>query len=225
MAEIVESIVGDRALRLYNEQFGRRLAFGAAWGKIRVAIRYVINASSTLNDTALVIGVSQGTTNMYRSAQCLDFIGTHHGATLNLTDYTYNAGPPAFSSSGGFTPLVVGKIGASVTTVLPGGSTTSYLAIAPTRGVFAVDIEKSFNQVRITPRSVQTQVVAQSDLNYGNFTLVAENDLTMLSITGSSPNPVLFPYTGQFAWDSVNIDYNNAVQPIEISDLLVIRYY
>jgi hypothetical protein len=226
MAEIVQTIVGDQALRLYNEQFGRRMNIGAAWGKIRVGVRFVISATSAINDSGLVLGVSQGTTNMFRSASCEDFIGGHMGATLQNTDWVYNAGPPAFASSGGFSTLALNKIGPTVVSVAPGGSTTTYMPVAPTRGIFAVDIEKSFNQMRVTPRTVGTQALGQTDLNFGNFVQNMENDVTMLPVFGQSQNVILVPYTaGRFAWDSVNVDWNNGAQPIEISDLVVIRFF
>jgi hypothetical protein len=226
MAEIVQTIVGDQALRLYNEQFGRRLNIGCAWGKIRVGVRFTISATSTINDSGLVLGVSQGTTDMFRSASCEDFIGGHLGATLQNTDWTYNAGPPAFASSGGFSTFAFNKVGPTVVSTAPGGSANSYLPISPTRGLFIVDIEKSHNQMRVTPRPLATQALGQTDLNFGNFVQNMENDVTILPITGSSPNVILVPYTaGRFAWDSVNVDWNNGAQPIEISDLVVVRFF
>jgi hypothetical protein len=36
MAEIVETLAADRRLRLYNEDFARKMGIGTAWTKIRI---------------------------------------------------------------------------------------------------------------------------------------------------------------------------------------------
>lgn len=225
MAEIIESISGDKQLRLYDEQFGRRMDIGAQWGKIRVAIRFCVNATSNLNDCGIVLGVSQGTTDMFRSPNCVDFIGGHIGAVLQNTDWSYNAGPPAYSFSGGFSTLAVSKVAGVVASTAPGGSTNTYLNIAPTRGVFAVDIEKSHERMKVRPLAMGTLALAQTDLNFGNFMLQSEYEPNMSAVIGHFPNVLNVDYTGQFAWDSVNVDWNNGIQPLEISDLVVIRFF
>jgi hypothetical protein len=226
MAEIVQNLLGGQALRLYNEQFGRRMSIGCAWGRIRVIVRYTTQATSSILDSGLLVGVSQGTTDMYRSANCVDFVGAHCGAVLQNTDWTYNAGPPAFASSGGFSTLGLRKVGASVTSVAPGGSTTTYQAIAPTRIIFGADIEKAHNVVKIRPLGVSTQALAQNDYNFGNMMFNTDSDVATIPLIGHSPSFLSVAATGSNqAWDSVNIDWNNGVQPIEISDILVVRFW
>lgn len=225
MAEIVETIVGDRALRLYNEQFGRRMIFGAQWGKLRVGVRFTCQATSAVNASGLVLGVCQGTTNMFRSATCTDFVGGHLGQTVQNTNWVFTAGPPSFLSSGGFSTLGIRKIGPTVTSTITGGSQTSYISTAPTRGIFAVDIEKSRDLMRVIVYSQALQANAQTDMSFGNFMFQMDNEVTLLPIIAQSPNPLSVAYTGQYAFDSVCVDWNNAVQPIEISDLVVIRYF
>lgn len=225
MAEIVESISGDKALRLYNEQFGRRMGFGAAWGHIRILVRFVCNATSNINDSGLVVGVCQGTDDMFRSANCVDFVGAHLGATLQNVDWSYNAGPPAYASSGGFSTFAFHKQGATVTSTTPGGSTLIYMPISPTRGVFGCDIKRAHNIMKVRPLGQGSVAVAQTDLNEGNLLFQAENDVSTTALIGSSPNYLNVTYTGEGALDSVCVDWNNGIQPIEISDIIVIRFY
>lgn len=227
MAEVIQSLLagGGQALRLYNEQFGRRMEIGCQWGKIRVILRFTTQATSNLNSCGLVLGVSQGTTDMFRSGNTTDFIGGHLGSALQATTWTYNSGPPAFASVGGFSTLAVRRIGATNTTVAPGGSTTSYQPVSPSRGIFGVDIEKANSVMKVRPLAVGTQALAQTDYNFGNMMFNTDNDLATTGLIGSSPNFINVPYTGNYAFDSVNIDWNNGIQPIEISDILVVRFF
>lgn len=225
MAEIIQFTAGRQSLRLYDEQFGRRMEIGCAWGKIRVLVRFTVEATSTINSSGLVVGVSQGTTDMFRSANCTDFIGANFGNTLQATTWTYNAGPPAYASSGGLTPIAVRKIGASTTTVPPGGGINVYTAISPTRGVFGCDIEKSDGAMKVKPLGCGTIPLAQTDFNFGNLYYNADNDLSTTALIGHSPNVVTVPYSGQYAFDSVNIDWNNGIQPLVVNDILVVRFF
>jgi hypothetical protein len=230
MAEIIQSLLpgGGQALRLYNEQWGRRMEIGCAWGKIRVAVRFTVQATSPVNSSGLVIGVSQGTTDMFRSSNTTDFIGANLGSTLQATNWNYNAGPPPFSFAGGFTPIAVRRVGNTNTIVAPGGSINVYLPLNPSRGIFAVDIEKSHASMRVKPLAIDGgtgQARAQTDLNFGNFMYNVDDDASTTNLIGHSPNVLSVPYDGNFYFDSVNIDWNNGIQPIDIYDILVVRFY
>lgn len=225
MAEIIQLVSGDQALRLYNEQFLRGMAFGAQWGKLRVIVRFCCDATSTVNSSGLVVGVCQGSANPFRSAQTDDFIGACLGTAVQTNNWTYNAGPPAFSNVGGFLPIALRRQGSTNTTVAPGGSLNVYMPISPTRGVFGVDIEKSTNAMRVKPLGLSSQSLAQTDLNIGNFFFNSDNDINTVPLIGGGPNVLTVPYTGQGVFDTVNIDWNNGIQPINISDILVVRFF
>lgn len=212
-------------MRLYNEQFGRRMAFGAAWGKIRILVRFAIEATSTMNASSLMIGVSQGTTNMFRSGTTTDFVGMCMGAVVGANTWTFQAGPPPFAQLGGFVPLAVRRIGNTNTTVAPGGSLNIQMPLSPIRNVCGVDIEKSDASFRVKPLAIGVSTVAQTDLNFGNLMFNADNDTATIPLIGHSPNFLTLPYTGNFAMDSVNIDWNNGIQPCVISDIVVIRFF
>jgi hypothetical protein len=225
MAEIIQLVSGDQALRLYNEQFLRTMAFGAQWGKIRVIVRFCCDATSTINSSGLVVGVCQGTANPFRSSQTDDFIGACLGTAIQTNNWTYNAGPPPYATVGGFLPVAFKRQGSTNTVVPPGGSITIYMPISPTRGIFGVDIEKSNGVMRVKPLGIQTQALAQTDYNSGNFFFNSDNDVSTSPLIGGLPNVLSVPYTGQYAFDTVNIDWNNGIQPLNISDIMVVRFF
>lgn len=224
MAQLIQFASGDQALRLYNEQYGRRMEIGCAWGKIRVLVRYTCEATSTVNASGLVVGVSQGTTDMFRSSNTTDFIGACFGTNAQNNNWTYT-GAPVYAQTGGLAPIALLRQGSTNTIVPPGGSTNVQMALSPIRGVFGVDIEKSNASFKIKPLGCAVATLAQTDYNFGNFMFNADNDISTIPLIGHSPNTLVMPYTGNFAFDSVNIDWNNGIQPMVINDILVVRFF
>lgn len=219
MAEIVETFAGDRRLRLYNEDFARKLGIGTSWTKIRIGIRISVQATSQVNSTAFTFGVCQGDTNTFKSGSTTDFIGAIFGGSVTA-NFTYLAGPPATLQ----TTLLSGiaRIGSTNTIVTATNQTISISATPATvRSILLVDIEKNFTNNKILTWA-PNQNNAQFDQPIGTLMNFMEADtLTGMSV-GATAN---IPYSGAGLWDTLNISWNNAIQPLEISDVIVTRIY
>ncbi len=56
MADIVLTIVGDRGIRLGDEQFIRRMAMGSNWNRIRIGCTLVFYASGKVSAAGFALG-------------------------------------------------------------------------------------------------------------------------------------------------------------------------
>jgi hypothetical protein len=221
MAEIVETLAGDRRIRLYNEDFVRKLGIGTGWTKIRIGLRLTVQASSAANASCFAFGVCQGdqSTSVFKSGSTVDFIGGMLGNAASNT-YPYTAGPPNYISSG-----AMGAINRrnGVNTISSPGSATAVISANPAvRTLFFVDIEKNFTGNKIlTYGTNPTGVLADASL--GQLMTYLEADVLNTVVQNFILTTI--PYSGPGQWDSLNISWNNAIQPVEISDIIVLRIY
>lgn len=222
MAEIVESMVGDRRIRLYNEDFARKLGIGTGWTKIRIGMRISINATSACNASRFVFGVCQGdtSTDVFKSVSTPDFIGGMLGNAATNT-YAYTAGPPSYVSSGAM--AAVARVNGVNTFVSPGSANAAISASPATlRTLFFVDIEKNFTNNRILCYGTNGPTIT-GDSPIGQLMTYMEADIPNAAVQNFILSNI--PYSGPGLWDTLNISWNNAIQPIEISDLIVTRIY
>ena len=91
MGSIVETIVGDKRLKLGNEQFVRKLAAGRNWHHLRIGVRLAFDGpqASAVASPLLAIGLCSGTSNCVGDASTTNFYGittrSVASATLNGT--------------------------------------------------------------------------------------------------------------------------------------------
>lgn len=221
MAEIVETLAADRRLRLYNEDFARKLGIGTAWTKIRIGIRLTVQASSAVNASRLAFGVCQGDTNTFKSATTTDFIGGLFGGTVSNT-YAFNAGPPTYISIGAMG--AINRITNTNTIVSPGSATAVITATPTVRSLLFVEIEKNFTNNKVLCFAT-SPTGAAVDATVGQLMTYMEADIPSNSPIIQSFTLSNIPYSGAGLWDTLNISWNNAIQPIEISDIIVMRIY
>lgn len=71
-----------KALQISNGQFGRRMPWGNAWNKLKLAIAWRLNGGASFNTTATdaLLGICSGTTNMAGSGTTDNFIGLRWGS-------------------------------------------------------------------------------------------------------------------------------------------------
>jgi hypothetical protein len=221
MANIVENIIGDKALQLGNEEFIRQLSFGTDWQRLRIGLRWGVNMSATLATPEFIIGLCAGTTYGYRSASTVEFIGSTlaHGSVA----WTYVAGPPAYFTCGWYRNYL--KVGATTTTV-QSNSAGHYGPILPTRGFLCLDVVKrtAANQLSVSVSQPYNVPTVQTDASQDTFFRLMEVDI--LPWIGSyNGSPIAFAYNGTYQFDSVNIAWNDNTNTVEISDLCVTRFY
>ncbi len=219
MAQIIETIVGDRKLLLGNEQFGRTMALGIAWNRLRIGIRAAVQASGAVNASGLAMGVCQGTTDMYKSVTCTDFVGGHYGNTVNNTNYQYTAGPPNYIFSNAV--LAIRRIG-NVNTTNTTTSSSMYMSASPTttRSMWIVEIQRGSPNYSITQFIPTSVANVQIDISFATFMVAMESEPPP---TLQSQLATTVAYSGAGLMDTVNIAWNNSIQPIEISDICVAR--
>ena len=230
MATIAATILNDNRLILGNEEYGRTMTIGTHWGKIRIGLRYAIqtDAASNIANTQFVVGVSQGTTAMYKNGSCTDFIGFSFGQTLDNSTFTLAAGPPTYYSIGASVRegYLVSNVAGSKTTVNASTSTV-YLPGSPTGflGWNFLDIQKlGASGVSVTIWRNTTATDVQVGRSLDAFNKAMENEgtpggsLTALPMT-------LAAYAGNFAWDTLDIAWNKSGPFfLEIGTLAVTRF-
>jgi hypothetical protein len=219
MAQIVESLATDRRLRLYTEDFARKMGIGTAWTKIRIGLRLSLQATSTANSSLFAFGVCQGDTNTFKSGTTTDFIGAILGTTASQ-NYAYTAGPPAFIT--GTSLAAINRIG-NTNTIVNTSSSNVVISTAPAtiRSILITDIEKNFTNNKVSSWGSTSTTVAL-DATLATLMTFMESD-TLTGLAALTTNNI--PYSGSGLWDTVNVSWNNSIQPVEISDVIVTRIY
>jgi hypothetical protein len=212
MAQLVQSFVGDTALRLQDEEFIRRLSFGTDWIHLRIAVSMSVpQATGTLGFTPfLSIGLCQGTALGVKSASTTEWVGLRVGnGTSNV--WTFNAGPPTYLSGGPF-PYTGYKQNSTYT--MSAFAVTGYMGVG-IRTFCLVDIVKTATGY-IVGRFV-TNAIPVADIFGSNFEMFAanENQLTGSAAANFATNGLL---------DSASVYWSYPSVGLEISELLVIRY-
>jgi hypothetical protein len=222
MADIVEIAAGDRRLQLGKEEFGRTFQFGTKWIKLRLGFlatwQYTL---ATFSSAGPVFGICQGTTDMYRSASCTDFIGVGWSSnypvvstwTGNTTRYTH----PGSS----FTHKFISNIG-GVEATTAGIVVAGNIDAAPTiHQMFLVDVTKQPGRVVLQAR---THSAAGTDCNLDNFYRNMQNESNTMSPAQGTTTTTGVTYTGNALWDTVNIVWDRWNPLMQISGVLVMRY-
>jgi hypothetical protein len=225
MAIIVNTIVGEQQLELRNEELLRQMPWGNDWRFIRLGLRWSAQMSATLTNFNMMMGFNAGTTYGYRSANTVEFIGTCVGGVSKST-WTYAAGPPAYWSSNWYRYSY--KVGATES-ITQSSSQTSYGPIAPKRGLMYFDLQKgSGNTLNLVWQTPTNPTTAQTDFTVDQFYRMMEVDYAPTFISGwaiSTNAMTSWAYAGTYPFDSVSVSWDNAINPILISDMAVTRFY
>ena len=235
MAYISEPVAGDKRIQLGNEEYGRTFAFGTNWTKIRVSALCEWNKPmATVVTQGLIMGVCEGTTNMYRSATCTDFIGIANGAvTPPLKEvWTLTSGTHYLRTSGAAAPRYISRIGGVSTVGAMTNNQAMAIASQPStiHQYFALDITKNTSTSITLSFTTQTAAAIATDCTFANALSNAENTaFTSPTPALSAPSTVTLAYAGSSLWNSVNFVWDVSipipVPALSINTILVTRFY
>lgn len=222
MAFIVETISLDRSLQFGNEEFGRVLSMGTNWSMLRIGVRMAVNTTGGIIRGGFVMGVCQGSTNMYKSLNTTDFMGMCFGGNIDVSDYLFTVGPPGYISYSGQLPIIT-RVG-STTTLKGGNNPGAFMSAQPNTTVsnMFVDITKgsSYSVAAYIPTSAGN---AQANTSLSTFLTSMENDTAVPTNTAAA-GAITFVYSGAGLFDTVNIAWNHSVPSVTIYDLAVCRF-
>jgi len=208
MAAIVQTFSGDNALSLANEEFVRRMAWGSDWKRLRIAVNHSGQFVGNFSNEFYYIGLCQGTTNTFKGTTD-EWVGFWVGSSPGTWSYT--AGPPAGVTQGGSNGKWGYKIGGVLT---QSGATSVNNYIGKTnRDFWWVDIEQTstgYNVGRRTPSAVPAVDIFGRD-----FEMRSNQAELSYSAVNFATNRLL---------DSVSVYWTYAAVPLEISEILVVRY-
>jgi len=209
MADLVQSFVGDTALRLLNNEFIRKMAWGTDWQRIAICVNHSLpNVVADINPI-YYIGVNQGTDNGVKSSASPEWVGFWVG---DGTNWQYTAGPPGALGVGGTNPRVGYKIGASLTL---SGSTSSGSYVPKTfRDYWIAMIGKTATGYTVNMRT--PNVIPTADTITRAF-----EQISCSTETGIANFAVNF--ASNRLLDSVSIYWSHATIGVELSEVLVIR--
>jgi len=211
MAQLVQSFVGDTALRLQNEEFVRQMHFGTNWTQLRIGLWMSIpQGTGTIFSPTLYAGLCQGTADGYKSSSTAEWVGWRFGQ--GTANWTYNAGPPDYYSTGNARQRIY-KIGAVTTTAGSVLSVTEYVPIA-IRAFYGFDFLKTTTGYSLA--SVSPGAIPTVDITEPNFLMSAHAD-----IGSSSYGPVNFATNNLL--DSLSLYWDFPAVGIEFSSILVVR--
>lgn len=231
MAAIVETVVGDRRIQLGNEEFVRKMKFGAAWGKIRIGVRFAVNTTGgTFTNAIFQIGVCSGTTNTFNNGNTTGYWGCHYGQNYGTSGYTYNTTYYAVTANG----AAVYRTGNTTTSSTLGwGGDSALLLINPWHSIWYADFEKpaasgGFGNQGITAWW-QSTGSTPSGISYDHPQYEMWRGMeSETAITGALNynGKITTSYAGDFSvLDTLSILWNKTTPTIEISDIMVTRFY
>ncbi len=226
ISRTISSLV-DKKLVLANDHASRTVGISTTWNTIRFAMRLRIDTGGLTTDISggkLLVGVSSGTANVPGTPSTDNFIGVGNGDAGQ--DYTYNAGAPAYFSTG----MNFAKRRGSTTTT--GSSVSPYFAgDANVRGGFLVEITKGSPNYTVGFVFPGGATGAQTDLPYS--ALVSALEAATLTAAATALNAVVSGYSNfsatlatdetTGAFDSFAIMWSIASRPLEISEVLYAR--
>jgi len=230
MASIVETISGDRALQLGNEEFVRKMEIGNNWNKLRLGMRVLVNGTGNIVAPRLQMGVCSGDTNTFASTTCTGYAG----ASLNprsAGNMTYSAGVYTYGQAAIVNcALSVKKLVNTVTEVAFGTLDDGFLPSATlgTVALYFVDIVR-FSASSYTVNWSRCSL-AQAQIATTFYTLLRagedENLSTTFSTTYTIKTVTGITVTGlPSVMDTLSIYWNKSTPTVEISDISVIRFY
>lgn len=230
MANIVENIIGDKALELGGEEFVRKLSFGSAWTKIRIGMRFILNGSANIAPPRrLVMGLCEGDQFTYLSGSCLSFAGIGWGLN-NGGSWTYDGANGRYAMyAGGSVSYVLAKVGASLTETSTVNSVARYIktGISGTPHMMLVELTRasasSYTVRGYAPDSTDISTIP-AWLNFMRSMAIEHWEAATLGVyVSQGNNATASGLTSNL--DTLSIYWSLASPTIEISDLCVLRFY
>jgi hypothetical protein len=227
MAAIVETIVGDKTIQLGNEEFVRKMKIGTAWGKIRVGVRWAINGTGgNIANASFLIGLCSGTTNTFYNGNTTGYFGVQFA---NSYPSTWINGTTNYST-GSTNGTAVYRVGASTTTSsLTWGGSQAYTGVNPLRCIWYVDYEKPASAGGIGNQGVTVwwQELTQIGSDHPQYEMWRGME-TETAITGATNfnGKATTTYPGDITTlDTVSLCWNKTTPTVQISDVMVTRFY
>lgn len=208
MAQLVQSFVGDTALRLQDEEYVRQMTFGTNWRQIRIAMRVSMpqGTGSLGNAPLLYAGLCQGTANGFKSSSTDEWLGMRVGSG----NWNYSGIAPAgYTINGGITRCY--KIGSTLTL----GSLISVQTAVSTAytTVWTFDFVRTatgYSLNALIPSSVPAADTTEATFLYNSHT-----DPTSYGAIN---------YASNYLLDCVSIYFNYPSVGWEINSILVVRF-
>lgn len=209
MADLVQSFVGDTALRLLDNEFIRKMAWGSNWQRLSICVNHSAPTCVGVINPVYYIGLNQGTDNGVKSSASPEWVGAWVG---DGTNWGFTGGPPGGITQGGTNPRAGYKIGASLTLT---GSTSSNNYVPITfRDYWLVMIGQTATGYSVVVRT--PAVVPPADTFGRPFEQIACN-------TESTGGSFAVNFATNRLLDSVSIYWSHATTGVELSEVLVIR--
>ena len=230
MASIVETISGDRALQLGNEEFVRKMAIGNNWNKLRLGMRVLVNGTGDIVSPRLQMGVCSGDTNTFASTNCTGYVGASLNPR-NSGNMTYSAGVYNYGQAAAVPPAIsVKKLVNTVTEANFGGTNDGYLPSATlgnTALCFVDIIRLTASSYTVAWQRCNTSAMASLATTFYTLLRAGEDEaLTTTFSTTYTSTLAAIAVTGLPAvMDTLSIYWNKSTPTVEISDISVIRFY
>ena len=218
MGSIVETISGDKRLKLGNEQFVRKLAVGRNWHHIRIGTRLSFNGpSGSVSSPNLAVGLCSGTTNCVGDAITTNWYGLTSraigSATLNTNPVnSHTFGQFNAQKRVGSTWTDLGSLAVGIITSVPASRRCMLffdLIDTPTPTIKMYANQNSY--FGVADVSLETFLAKLSTQTIPEDSYYQSSRAITLSETSGS-------------LDTVNIMWNNDTYTMEFSDIAVYRF-
>jgi len=211
MAQLVQSFVGDTALRLQDEEFVRTMAWGSDWKKLNIAVNHSApQFNGTVNTpSGYYVGLCEGATDTFKSASCVEWVGCWIDGT---TGWNYTAGPPAGVQPNGGSNWKRGYKQGAVLTTSGNDAVVNFVPVT-FRDYFIITIEQTAAGYLVLYRT--PSVVPTLDTITSNFELIVnQTEQNTIRTLNFATNRRL---------DTVSIYWTLPSVGLEISEILVTR--
>ncbi len=245
VSRVSESIV-DQTIKLGNEQIARTLSIGSNWRWIRVGVNFQFSGSATggaftLSGPNMFVGLTAGTSSLFNSPTTNHWLGFNTDPAVNWTPF-YLSDPTFMNDGGNQSKQFTKKENGSSTTLFtenrfgPGASTTGSCLRCPIMIDYIKndDVSPCLWSVVVywssgTPGDPYTGAHADwtSDLLYSKMA----DETASYTVVGAGANMNRIPFNNTpisesiYGYlDTVNIGWNNANFPLEVSNVAVYRF-
>jgi len=214
----ITSVSGDTRLRLGNEEFMRRMAFGNNWKKLVVSFRATVaDQPGNIVGGNLAVGVSSGTAAGFLSASTTDFFGVQY----NSASYNYNRNVGYYSNpTNNNNQQTIRKVGASIVA-------SSFSTNAGTAGALNSTIGPGPGPVVLILVRDLSATTITAQIFYGNQSTVTRYQSIQNAEEANIGTQA--PATGMAAvacgplYDTLSISWASASPYFEISDITTAR--
>jgi len=224
MSFIVNPWGTDKAIQIGSEDIGRQLLFGNNWAKIRVALRITLpNTGGSIMEPALVVGVSNGTTNLFKSNNTTDFLGIRYPCAGSTVALNNESGLNYISANNATVNQAVRKVGITETIVNTAQSTNNYFvgnlgyAFCHFVDIARVGTAFTVNSWFANANSYTRLAISQATYRYD----LEKETGTFTSFSGATSSLAI---TGGSYYDSICIGWKHSVPMLTIYDISVVRF-